>query len=79
MSLMERFANKADQTYQRNVKNVEKLMGDLQKLIKQHQERQKQFPTDYGYAGDMGHIEDICKQAVSFLSGGADRRTKSYK
>jgi len=45
----------ADSDYKENLRDVRKLLADIEKALKDHESRQKKQPNDYGYVGDLGH------------------------
>jgi hypothetical protein len=57
----------ADSDYKAKVREVRKTLDDIEKAIKYHETRQKNNPLNYGYVGDMGHVQSKLLDAVSSL------------
>ncbi len=60
---------KADATenYVKQVKQVWKLIEELEKRIEMHEKRQEKKPTDYGFAGDMEYVVKELSDLIGFI------------
>jgi len=59
--------NDSDGTYKERQKEVQKLLKSIASKLKKHSDTQKKDPKNWGYAGDLGNIVEILKEADSFL------------
>ncbi len=57
----------ANEVYQEKYTAVLQLWGRLGDLIVAHLSRQLQEPNDWGYVGDLAHVEERLKEVVGFL------------
>ena len=59
-------ALESDEEYKKKTQAVQKLFVQIEKHIKQHAQKQKKDPRNWGYVGDMGRIEQMLKEIVEF-------------
>jgi hypothetical protein len=55
--------------YRQKAGVVSRLIKELDKALTEHGKQQKGDTANYGYIGDLGHIEEELKELVRFLSG----------
>lgn len=65
----ERTAADAKKEYEDKAKAVKKLMDRLQKVLKKHESEFRKDEKDWGYVGDLGHVESELNDVVRFLRG----------
>ena len=58
----------AHQAYEAKTAAVAAKLETLQALLAMHAQREARNPRDYGYAGDMAHIDVLLAQAVEALT-----------
>jgi len=63
-----RVGRSADTQYQYKFRGVEKRLSDVGKLLKKHESDQAEHNTDWGYVGDLGHIDDLLVDIIRFMS-----------
>ena len=63
-----RVGRSADTQYQYKFRGVEKRLSDVGKLLKKHESDQAKHNTDWGYVGDLGHIDDLLVDIIRFMS-----------
>lgn len=57
----------ANKTYQERYKEIQKHIKDLLSGLKKHSSKQAKNPADWGYAGDLGYInDDLLKIIINF-------------
>lgn len=59
----------AEQEHQRNAKEIVRLIAELQIELEKHAEKAAKRPTDWSYAGSLGHVREGLAELVDFLSG----------
>lgn len=57
----------ASEVYQEKQTAVRRLLLDLVNMADAHRRRQLQEPNDWGYVGDLAHVEERLKEVVGFL------------
>jgi len=57
----------ASEVYQEKHTAVLQLLGELGDLLVVHHRQQLQEPLDWGYVGDLAHVEERLKEVVGFL------------
>lgn len=63
-------AQDATSLYRTRQRNIQKLMAELSTELDKHAKDQKKHSTDWGYAGDLGTVEQLLAEAVKFLHQG---------
>ena len=59
----------ADETYNKNQFQLKENLKRLQKLADAHKrEFRGTSRRNWGYAGDLGHVNEILQQAINFLA-----------
>ena len=53
--------------YARRRKNIDAKLATLRTGLRAHHTRAAKHPGDWGYAGNLGYVEDLLDQALSFL------------
>jgi sugar phosphate isomerase/epimerase len=59
--------NAANDVYQEKQTAVHRLLAELDRLAEAHGAQQAQRPADWGYVGDLAHVEERLKEVVGFL------------
>lgn len=59
----------AKTTYKEKAKSVRQLIGRLEKALQKHDKEFAGDEKDWGYVGDIGHVESGLKDIVEFLRG----------
>ena len=62
----------ADEVYQEKHAAVLQQLAQLGGLMVIHHRQQLQEPNDWGYVGDLAHVEERLKEVVGFLQPEAD-------
>jgi hypothetical protein len=57
----------ADETYQSKYSEIEILLENLQKNLKKHNEVFKTDLGNWGYVGDLGHIQEVLSSLGDFV------------
>ena len=57
----------ANDVYQEKQTAVARLLVELGQLAQAHGAQQAQRPSDWGYVGDLAHVEERLKEVVGFL------------
>lgn len=57
----------AKQQYDEYQEDIARLIGLVQAKLKRHATQAKREPTNWGYAGDLGHTRSQLVEAVAFL------------
>ena len=57
----------ADEVYQEKHTAVLQQLAQLGDLMVIHHRQQLQEPNDWGYVGDLAHVEERLKEVVGFL------------
>jgi hypothetical protein len=60
----------ANMEYDRKLKEVRKLVNELEKLLWKHEARQGGRTYDWGFVGDLEHLEGQLTEMVRFIGGG---------
>lgn len=55
--------------YESRRREVDKLIKTLQTGLDKHEKKFAKDPDNWGYAGDLGRVEELLKEAVDFISG----------
>jgi len=59
--------NAASEVYQEKQTAVHRLLSELDQLAEAHRQQQARRPADWGYVGDLAHVEERLKEVVGFL------------
>lgn len=59
----------ADREYQVRLRDCRVVLDGIEKALKVHEARQKKDPNNYGYVGDLGHVEGELIEVARFLRG----------
>jgi len=59
--------NAASEVYQEKQTAVHRLLVELDKLAQAHRLQQALRPADWGYVGDLAHVEERLREVVGFL------------
>lgn len=57
----------AQEKYNERQQSISELMKQMQELLKAHTKEQKQNPKNWGYAGELGYVEEQLQELVDFL------------
>ena len=57
----------ADEVYSEKHTAVKGLLIKLDNLLDAHYQQQAKRPSDWGYVGDLAHVEERLKEVVGFL------------
>lgn len=57
----------ASETYSDRMNNVDAILAKIQKRLKAHRAEEKRTPSNWGNAGDAGHIQAELAQVLAFL------------
>ena len=57
----------ADNQYKAHQASIRELMATLEARLAKHETKASADPSNWGYAGDLGHIETDLKELVRFL------------
>jgi len=57
----------AEEAYRKRHTAVLQLLGQLGDLVVVHHRRQLQEPLDWGYVGDLAHVEERLQEIVDCL------------
>lgn len=60
----------ANMAYDQKSRGVRVLMRDLEKQLARHEARQRTRPSDAGFVGDLGHVEEGLTELLRFIGGG---------
>jgi len=55
--------------YAHNAASVAERLADIQALLAKHAERQAADARNWGYAGDLSHVDNLLAQVVHALGG----------
>lgn len=56
-------------SYEERLRDVRKLLTDIEKTLKDHEVKQKKDQDDYGYVGDLGYTVSKLQEVNRFLRG----------
>lgn len=59
----------AQAAYSRRFAGVSELLLKLDEGLKAHSDRQAVDPRNWGFAGDLGHVEELLGRALFALTG----------
>ncbi|MBK8987344.1 MAG: hypothetical protein IPM39_14920 [Chloroflexi bacterium] len=57
----------ADEVYQEKHTAVRHLIANMVLSVEAHRLKQQADPNDWGYVGDLAHVEERLKEVVGFL------------
>jgi hypothetical protein len=57
----------AKDIYQTRYAEIEKLVENLNKNLKKHSEDFKAEPENWGFSGDLGHIQEVLNSLGDFV------------
>lgn len=60
-------AKSADEAYKQRLKEIDKLMKEVPKILKSHASKQKQDIKNWGYVGDLSYFVENMKELVDIL------------
>lgn len=60
----------ADQAYQQSKQEVLEMLGRIQEKIHQHGKAQAGDASNWGHAGDLGHVKEVLQEVLAFLGEG---------
>jgi len=55
--------------YQKRRKSINALIKSVQNGLINHEERASSDPQNYGFVGELGHIEEVLVELKRFLRG----------
>jgi len=55
--------------YARRLREIDMVLRDLKKKLDQHKKEQAKEPLNWGYAGDLGHVQELLAEINTFLQG----------
>ena len=58
----------ASAAYEKRLQNVMILMGKIKQSIDTHIDAQSDYPSNWGFAGDLAHVEEELQEILEFLS-----------
>jgi hypothetical protein len=64
---MTRNLTDAQKAYAQHQEWIAQMLARLDTLLEQHARQAAEKPTNWGFAGDLGHVEEILDKAVTFL------------
>lgn len=70
MKTIEKYLNEskdANTAYKERYKSVLSNLDKLKKLMKKHSVKQAKSPMDWGYAGDIGYVDDELTELLNHL------------
>ncbi len=53
--------------YRQRRRSVNALLDELRKKIDAHAQRAAADPANWGYAGDLGHVEEVLRDLAAFM------------
>ena len=53
--------------YRQRRQTVDALLDELRKKIDTHAQRAAADPSNWGYAGDLGHVEEVLRDLTAFM------------
>lgn len=59
--------NTAEENYQQRRETVDALLGELRGKLDVHAKRAAADPKNWGYAGDLGHVEEVLRDLAAFM------------
>ena len=65
----------ANDAYRAAREKLDERLNRMNHAIREHVERQYKDRANWGFAGDMNHVNEILGEAIEFL-GGAKEKTK---
>ncbi len=57
----------AADAYRQRRQSVDALLDELRKKIDAHAQRAAADPANWGYAGDLGHAEEVLRDLAAFM------------
>jgi len=57
----------AADAYRQRRQAVDALLDELRKKIDIHAQRAAVDPSNWGYAGDLGHVEEVLRDLAAFM------------
>jgi len=60
-------ADTAKEAYEKRIGQITLLLKELKKKLREHNKKFKSNPLNWGYAGDMAHVQVKLQEIVSFL------------
>ena len=60
----------ANMKYDARMREVRRLMRDLDKQLSKHEARQGGDPENWGFVGDLGNVEQQLTEILRFVGGG---------
>ena len=77
MSIVERFnqlnkreakGTNATEDYKASLADAKKKVSTIESILNSHASKQADKPQDWGFVGDMDHINEILKELIDFFS-----------
>ncbi len=62
----------ANEVYEEKQTAVAQLLVELGSLAEAHWQQQAKRPSDWGYVGDLAHVEERLKEVIGFLRPGGE-------
>jgi len=59
--------NTAEETYRQRRETVDALLSELRGKLDAHAKRAAADPKNWGYAGDLGHVEEVLRDLAAFM------------
>ena len=59
----------ATKKYLERQQNIAAALAALRRVLDRHNEQQRERPTDWGYPGDLGYVEERLGEALAHLGG----------
>lgn len=63
-------AGDANMEYDQKTRRVRQLLRELDKQLYKHEARQGNRMEDWGFVGDLGHVEEELEELLRFIGGG---------
>lgn len=57
----------AAETYRQRRETVDALLGELRSKLDAHAKRAAAAPQNWGYPGDLGHVEEVLRDLAAFM------------
>jgi len=64
----------AHEAYRAARERLDRRLGELNHVIREHAERQYKDRASWGFAGDISHVIEILDQAITFMGGSEGER-----
>ena len=57
------------QAYAEHQANIAAQLEAFERMLERHEKQRAEHPTDWGYCGDLGYVEERLGEALAHLGG----------